>query len=1097
MLIINGVIQGGGAGGGTGAFTDGILTVGVEDTQFGMITAYGHATGSTQGGKVVLETADDYDGTINSFGICVVEDDLLIGPDTNPDLIKLTPDGYIHATEGVIYLEQSGVTGIILSGLTGNPGIEIGAHGVHEGSLNILGDGAGSTAGGRIQLHVADDHDSTIAYYGLQPVNDDFRIGRNDGLANLLYDGGDETWNIEGGPLNLGKDDTTPGILTIYGGWNAEDGGLLRIHTPADQDSTVDYYQMAVLANTDDLIIGTDADPDMIKIIGGATIDFTRGLVRMGESGVSPGFLDLQGSATGSIFGGRLRIYTADDHDAAIAYFGIWANEDDLMIGPITDADSLKYDGGADQWVFTGANGVKMDHDPNDADSLKFEIEENISYTATGYRVHEHFMSDFDSTADQDGNDIDYYGYNSYVTIAAGADHGATSLLESFVSIFNISGGVDVASISGDDHTFQINNSGGTIDDLWSHLTTFVQQDGTTTNFYGNLVEIIASGGTLTNSYILRGTVSGSPTNNWGIHITGETKSHLSGNLNIGAGSGYLNFGGTDGTGGYGVRDNSGQMEYKDTGGAWTDFSVGMGAHDHDGDTLQFDGVSSNGGAFSFSTSGAITFSNTVALTTVVNASTDTDKFLVLDGSNNVDFRTGAEVVSDIGALTSLSGAVLIDGTVALSANWDAGSFKITAEQFESDIVTGTAPFIVASTTMVSSLNADLLDGQHASAFLTALTGAVLVDGTAALTANWDAGAFKITAETLESDVTTGTSPLVIASTTVVTNLNADLLDGQHASAFLTSLPAHDHDGDTLQLDGVNSDGGAFSFTTSAAVNFAFGNISVGVADTTKGRLFLYGDAAGSGGGIVQLDAGDAHNGTIDSYTVQVFEDDLYLGPNTDVDLVKIAGGATPQFQITANGLAVTGTTTLNTVINAGVDTDKFLVLDGSGNVDFRTGAELASDVGALTSLPAHDHDGDTLQADGINSNGGAFSFTTSGAVTFSNDVKANKTITFNAEYDEGAESGAFTVDWNNGQKQKVTITGTTLAVTLTAPPGPGNFLLKVVQGDGADTVTWPGTVLWPGGAAPTLSTGSGEVDIISFYYDGTNYYGVSSLDFS
>jgi hypothetical protein len=36
-------------------------------------------------------------------------------------------------------------------------------------------------------------------------------------------------------------------------------------------------------------------------------------------------------------------------------------------------------------------------------------------------------------------------------------------------------------------------------------------------------------------------------------------------------------------------------------------------------------------------------------LPSVVNAGVDTDKFLVLDSSNNVDFRTGAEVLSDIG----------------------------------------------------------------------------------------------------------------------------------------------------------------------------------------------------------------------------------------------------------------------------------------------------------------------------------------------------------------------------------------------------------------------------------------------------------------
>jgi hypothetical protein len=43
---------------------------------------------------------------------------------------------------------------------------------------------------------------------------------------------------------------------------------------------------------------------------------------------------------------------------------------------------------------------------------------------------------------------------------------------------------------------------------------------------------------------------------------------------------------------------------------------------------------------------------------------------------------------------------------------------------------------------------------------------------------NWDAGSYEIRAETLESDVATGTAPLTIASTTVVTNLNADKVDG-------------------------------------------------------------------------------------------------------------------------------------------------------------------------------------------------------------------------------------------------------------------------------------------------------------------------------
>ena len=65
--------------------------------------------------------------------------------------------------------------------------------------------------------------------------------------------------------------------------------------------------------------------------------------------------------------------------------------------------------------------------------------------------------------------------------------------------------------------------------------------------------------------------------------------------------------------------------------------------------------VRNNSDAVKFGVDGAgtTTITGTVNLGSVVNAGTDTDKFLVLDSGGNVDFRTGTEVVSDIGALTA------------------------------------------------------------------------------------------------------------------------------------------------------------------------------------------------------------------------------------------------------------------------------------------------------------------------------------------------------------------------------------------------------------------------------------------------------------
>ena len=70
-------------------------------------------------------------------------------------------------------------------------------------------------------------------------------------------------------------------------------------------------------------------------------------------------------------------------------------------------------------------------------------------------------------------------------------------------------------------------------------------------------------------------------------------------------------------------------------------------------------------------------------------------------------------------------------------------------------------------------------------ALVSDMTGLIKSDGSIALSANWDAGAHEIRAETLGADVATGTAPLTIASTTKVANLNCDQLDGLHDTAFL------------------------------------------------------------------------------------------------------------------------------------------------------------------------------------------------------------------------------------------------------------------------------------------------------------------------
>lgn len=118
------------------------------------------------------------------------------------------------------------------------------------------------------------------------------------------------------------------------------------------------------------------------------------------------------------------------------------------------------------------------------------------------------------------------------------------------------------------------------------------------------------------------------------------------------------------------------------------------------------------------------------------------------------------------------------------------------------------------------------------------------------------------------------------------------------------------------------------------------------------------------------------------------------------------------------------------------------------------------------------------------------------GTTNFSNNPIENmETATYNSEV---ANTGAAqTINWTAAQKQLSTLSAN-VTYTFTAPPGPGNFLLRIVQsGAGGWTATWPATVKWTGGVAPVLSTAVGAVDIISFYWNGTNYYGVASLAFA
>lgn len=97
--------------------------------------------------------------------------------------------------------------------------------------------------------------------------------------------------------------------------------------------------------------------------------------------------------------------------------------------------------------------------------------------------------------------------------------------------------------------------------------------------------------------------------------------------------------------------------------------------------------------------------------------------------------------------------------------------------------------------------------------------------------------------------------------------------------------------------------------------------------------------------------------------------------------------------------------------------------------------------------------------------------------------------VKFASEYNAGGSGTSQSVNFGNGQKQRLTLTGNA-KITLFFP-GPGNYQLKLLQdSSGSRTVTWGGTPRYIGSAsAPEINSAANGETIVSIYYDGTSYY--------
>lgn len=124
---------------------------------------------------------------------------------------------------------------------------------------------------------------------------------------------------------------------------------------------------------------------------------------------------------------------------------------------------------------------------------------------------------------------------------------------------------------------------------------------------------------------------------------------------------------------------------------------------------------------------------------------------------------------------------------------------------------------------------------------------------------------------------------------------------------------------------------------------------------------------------------------------------------------------------------------------------------------------------------------------------GGTFS----GAVDVTGELIANS---YNETYAAVTSTiNATTVNCETGNSFSHTLTENT-TFTFSNPPASGTsytFSIEIIQDAGASgfTVTWPTSVDWPAGAAPTLTATASAKDIFVFTTrdGGTNWYGFTA----
>jgi len=110
-------------------------------------------------------------------------------------------------------------------------------------------------------------------------------------------------------------------------------------------------------------------------------------------------------------------------------------------------------------------------------------------------------------------------------------------------------------------------------------------------------------------------------------------------------------------------------------------------------------------------------------------------------------------------------------------------------------------------------------------------------------------------------------------------------------------------------------------------------------------------------------------------------------------------------------------------------------------------------------------------------------------------DMQGNELRDFSEQIVQANTGASYEIDWSAASLFELTLTDSPTFTFTGEATGRAITLVLVQDGTGSRTITWPGGVDWPAATAPTLSTGAGDVDVVTLICraDGSTVLGFTA----